>query len=170
MTAVVPADPAISDDEGSDEENNDVADPDFIPLTHECRVKWAPLPRGSVCGLQWRSLRTKTTTMRRRRRRRIKTAPQAKGPTKKGKPASRLTTWKKVDLDNQALPKYQHVPPDFIETPYTYFSKYFSPRVNKHIAYQTNLYATQKYVNNTFTTTEDEVRKICGHPALHGDF
>ncbi|XP_058635875.1 piggyBac transposable element-derived protein 3-like [Onychostoma macrolepis] len=87
-------------------------------------------------------------------------APQAKGPTKKGKPASRLTTWKKVDLDNQALPVYQHVPPDFIETPYAYFSKYFSPRVIKHIAYQSNLYATQKDVNTTFTTTEDEVRNF----------
>ncbi|XP_058627599.1 piggyBac transposable element-derived protein 3-like [Onychostoma macrolepis] len=101
VTAVVPADPAISDDEGSDEEDDDVADPDFIPLTH-----------------------------------------------------------KKVDLDNQALHVYQHVPPDFIETPYAYFSKYFSPRVIKHIAYQTNLYATQKDVNTTFTTTEDEVRNF----------
>lgn len=46
-------------------------------------------------------------------------APQAKDPTKKGRP----TTWKKIDLDNQDLPEYQHVPPDFIETPYNYFSK-----------------------------------------------
>ncbi len=83
-------------------------------------------------------------------------APQAKGPTKKGTPESRLTTWKKDDLDNQALPEYQHVPPDFIKTPYTYFSKYFSPRVIKHVTYQTNLYATQKDVN----TTTKEVRNF----------
>lgn len=91
-------------------------------------------------------------------------APQAKDPKQKGRP----TTWKKVDLDNQDLPEYQHVPPDFIETPYNYFSKYFSPHVIKDITYQTNLYATQKDVNTTFTTTEDE--DLCGHPALHGDF
>uniref|UniRef100_A0A673LD19 PiggyBac transposable element-derived protein domain-containing protein n=1 Tax=Sinocyclocheilus rhinocerous TaxID=307959 RepID=A0A673LD19_9TELE len=70
----------------------------------------------------------------------------------------RPTTWKKVDLDNQDLPEYQHVPPDLIETPYNYFSKYFSPHVIKHITYQTNLYATQKDVNTTFTPTEDEAR------------
>ncbi|KAG7335463.1 hypothetical protein KOW79_000156 [Hemibagrus wyckioides] len=45
----------------------------------------------------------------------VKSAPHAKGPTKNGKPAARLTTWKKVDLDNQDLPEHQHFPPDFNE-------------------------------------------------------
>ncbi|XP_061587448.1 uncharacterized protein LOC133452244 [Cololabis saira] len=49
---------------------------------------------------------------------------------------------------------------DLIATPFTYFSRYFSPQVIEHITYQTNLYATQMDVNTTFTTTEDEVMKF----------
>ncbi|XP_070814262.1 piggyBac transposable element-derived protein 3-like [Chaetodon trifascialis] len=80
-------------------------------------------------------------------------APQAKRPTKEKTSTARLTTWKMVDLNNPALPEYQHSPPDFVGTPFEYFSRYFSPQVIRHITYQTNLYATQKDV----TTTEDEM-------------
>ncbi|KAJ8372398.1 hypothetical protein AAFF_G00289730 [Aldrovandia affinis] len=104
QSVVVPAHPAISDDEGSKVEDDDVAD-----------------------------------------------------PTKQRKPAARPTTWKKADLNNPALPEYQHSPPDFVDTPFQYFSRYFSPQVIEHIMYQTNLYATQMDVNTTFNTTEDEV-------------
>ncbi|RXN14547.1 piggyBac transposable element-derived 3-like protein [Labeo rohita] len=85
---VVPADPAISDDEGSDEEDNDVADPDFIPPVHNVDT-----------------------------------------------PCS-----------NDMVPSAKR--------------KCFSPQVIKHITYQTNLYATQKDVNTTFTTTEDKMRNF----------
>ncbi|KAL1260041.1 hypothetical protein QQF64_007868 [Cirrhinus molitorella] len=98
---------------------------------------------------------------------RMKTSQHHKSRhTKKGKPTARLTTWKKVDLDNHALPEYQHFPPDYIETPYNYFSRYFSPQVIKHITYQTNLYATQKDINTTFTTTEEETRNSSCLPAV----
>ncbi|GLD46317.1 piggyBac transposable element-derived protein 3-like protein [Lates japonicus] len=84
-------------------------------------------------------------------------APQAKRPTKEKTSTARLTTWKMVDLNNPALPEYQHSSPDFVGTHFEYFSRYFSPQVIKHITYQTTLYATQKDINTTFTTTEDEM-------------
>lgn len=73
------------------------------------------------------------------------------------KQAPRRTSWKKVDVDKPTLPEYQHHPPDFVATPFEYFSKYFSPHVINHITYQTNLYATQNDVNTTFVTTENEI-------------
>uniref|UniRef100_A0A3Q3SSJ6 PiggyBac transposable element-derived protein domain-containing protein n=1 Tax=Mastacembelus armatus TaxID=205130 RepID=A0A3Q3SSJ6_9TELE len=51
----------------------------------------------------------------------------------------------------------QHSPPDFIDTPFLYFRRYFDLQIIKHITYQTNLYVTQKDMNTTFTTTEDEM-------------
>lgn len=114
----MPADPAISDDEGFDEEDDDVADPDFIPLTYECRSDMGPSAKRKCVQTAVEELEDEDDDSDEEEDE-DQPAPQAKGPTKKGKPASRLTTWKKVDLDNQALPEYQHVPPDFIETPYT---------------------------------------------------
>ncbi|KAK7169972.1 hypothetical protein R3I94_000266 [Phoxinus phoxinus] len=145
---VVPAHPSISDDEGSEEEDDDVADPDFLRPTHNLDT-----PGQSDIG---------PSAKRKCVQPAVEVldddddddddndeepAPQAKRSTKKGKPAARLTTWRKDDLDNAALPKYQHCPPDFIETPFQYFSRYFSPQVVKHIKYQTNLYANQKNIN-----------------------
>ncbi|XP_078113915.1 uncharacterized protein LOC144522589 [Sander vitreus] len=37
-TVVVPVNPAISDDDSSEEEDNDVADPDFLPPTHNLDI------------------------------------------------------------------------------------------------------------------------------------
>ncbi|KAF3840259.1 hypothetical protein F7725_018976 [Dissostichus mawsoni] len=37
-----------------------------------------------------------------------------------------------------------------------YFTRYFGPEVVTHITYQTNLYGTQKDINTTFTTNENE--------------
>lgn len=47
-TVVVPVNPAISDDDGSEEEDNDVADPDFLPPTHnldidKCSLQFVPI-------------------------------------------------------------------------------------------------------------------------------
>ncbi|KAL1250766.1 hypothetical protein QQF64_018562 [Cirrhinus molitorella] len=110
---VVPADPAISDNEGSDEEDDDVADPDFIPPAHNldtpCSSDMGPSAKRKCVRPVWRSLRMMMTTMR------MKTS--------------------------------QH-------------HKYFSPQVIKHITYQTNLNATQKDINTTFTTTEEEMRNF----------
>lgn len=144
----MPADPAISDDEGSDEEDNDVADPDFIPPAHNvdtpCSNDMAPSAKRKCVRPAVEELDDDDDDNDNDENEdEDQPAPQAKGHTKKGKPAARLTTWNKVDLDNQALPEYQHFPPDFIETPYNYFSRYFSPQVIKHITYQTNLNATQ---------------------------
>ncbi|XP_016350033.1 nucleolin-like [Sinocyclocheilus anshuiensis] len=125
-TAVVPADPAISDDEGSD----DVADPDFIPLTDECPSDMGPSAKRKCVWPAVEELADEDDDNEEEEDE-DQPAPQAKGRTKKGRP----TTWKKVDLDNQNLPEYQHVPPDLIETPYNYFSKYFSPHAIKHITY-----------------------------------
>lgn len=50
-----------------------------------------------------------------------------------------------------------HSPPDFIESLFQYFSRYFSLQRIQHIVYQTNLYASQKDINTTFTTNVDEM-------------
>lgn len=44
-----------------------------------------------------------------------------------------------------------------MESPHQYFSWYFSPHVMEYITYQTNLYASQKDINTTFTTGVDEM-------------
>lgn len=70
---------------------------------------------------------------------------------------TRPTTWKKVDITNPPLPEYQHTPPQYVDTPQYYFNKFFTHQLIKHITYQTNLYATQKDVATTFSTTDDEI-------------
>ena len=85
---------------------------------------------------------------------------KGKGQVKrKGKSAlqTRPTKWKKVDITNPSLPEYQHVPPLYIQSPQEYFYKFFSPQLIKHITYQTNLYATQKDIATSFTTTDEEI-------------
>ncbi|KAK1893691.1 PiggyBac transposable element-derived protein 2, partial [Dissostichus eleginoides] len=41
-----------------------------------------------------------------------------------------------------------------------YFTRYFGPDIVTHIAYQTNLYATKKDINTTFTINENEIMKF----------
>ncbi|KAM3864714.1 piggyBac transposable element-derived protein 3-like [Diretmus argenteus] len=159
-TVVVPAHPAISDDEGSEVEDDDVADPDFIPPAHNLDT---PGPSDMGPSAKRKCMQPAVEVLEdvdeddNYDEDEDQPAPQAKRPTKQKKPAARPTTWKKVDLNNPALPEYQHSPPDVVDTPFQYFSRYFSPQVIEHITYQTNLYATQMDVNTTFTTTEDEV-------------
>ncbi|KAJ8402191.1 hypothetical protein AAFF_G00370560 [Aldrovandia affinis] len=158
QSVVVPAHPTISDDAGSEVEDDDVADPDFILPTHNLDT-----PGSSDVGpsAKRKCVRPAVEVLEDEDDNydedEDQSAPQAKRPTKQRKSAARPTTWKKVDLNNPALPEYQHSPPDFVDTPLQYFSRYFSPQVIEHITYQTNLYATQMDVNTTFTTTEDEV-------------
>ncbi|XP_062372032.1 piggyBac transposable element-derived protein 3-like [Sardina pilchardus] len=147
---IVPIDPAISDDDdSSEEEENDVADPDFLPSTQNLDIDGPSAKRQrkqlAVEVLEDEDLDAPGP------------APTAKRPTSKKKPAARRTLWRKVDLDNPPLPEYQHIPPDFIQSPFDYFRRYFSDEVISHITYQTNLYATQMDINTTFATTEDEI-------------
>ncbi|XP_029946701.1 piggyBac transposable element-derived protein 3-like [Salarias fasciatus] len=167
QTVVVPAHPAISEDEESDSGDNDIEDPDFIPPSHD--LDTSDLSDSGPSGKR-RCVRPTVEVLEdeddeddlhdhnsNRHEDDDQPAPQAKRPTQEKKSTARLTTWKMVDLNNPPLPEYQHSPPDFVGTPFEYFSRYFSPEVIKHITYQTNLYATQKDVNTTFTTTEDEM-------------
>ncbi|XP_043232535.1 piggyBac transposable element-derived protein 3-like [Amphibalanus amphitrite] len=81
---------------------------------------------------------------------------KAKRPTTKKVPA-RPTTWQKVDVSYPALPAFEHPAPLYVRSPQQYFFTFFSEQMVRHIAYQTNLYATQKDVNTTFSTTDDEI-------------
>lgn len=102
---------------------------------------------------------------------------KGKGTSKKQKSAlhTRPTTWKKEDLSNPPLAQYVHQPGLFLENPYHYFSRFFSPELIKHIVYQTNLYGTQKDVATTFSTDESEILSflaillymgVCNLPSL----
>ncbi|KAI3366108.1 hypothetical protein L3Q82_009927 [Scortum barcoo] len=161
-TVVVPVDPAISDDAGSEEEDDAVMDPDFIP--HTCNMD-TPGPSNGSSSAKRRCMRSAVEVIEDNTDTNNSdeddsdedTNDKGQPEPKKRRQVARLTTWKKADLDNPALPEYQHSPPDFVQTPFDYFCRYFSPQVFAHIAYQTNLYATQKDINTTFTTTEEEI-------------
>ncbi|CAG6016111.1 unnamed protein product [Menidia menidia] len=161
-TAVVPVHPNISDDVDEDEDD-DVSDPDFVPPTHN-----QDIPGPSDMG---------PSTKRKRLQPAVEVlqdsgsdiysvdnddddneqpAPQAKRPSKPSKSAARPTTWHKVDLNNTALPEYQHSTPDYIDVPFQYFTRYFDNQIIRHITYQTNLYAAQD-INTTFTTNKNEI-------------
>lgn len=68
-----------------------------------------------------------------------------------------MTTWRKVDINNPPLEPCEHIPPEYVQNPQCYFFNFFSAQLMKHITYQMNLYATQRDVNTTFQTTEDEI-------------
>ncbi|KAG1928079.1 hypothetical protein F2P79_023843 [Pimephales promelas] len=96
-----------------------MADLNFIPLTHNldtsCPSDMGPSAKKDCVRPAVEAVEDKDDNDENKDE--DHSASQAKGPTKKRKPAARLTTWKKVDLDNHPLPEYQHFPPDFIETP-----------------------------------------------------
>ena len=60
------------------------------------------------------------------------------------------------ELNNSALPEYQHPPSDFVGIAF----EYFSSQVIKHFNFQTNENAAHKDINTTFNTTEDEVLNL----------
>ncbi|XP_076035777.1 uncharacterized protein LOC143021873 isoform X2 [Oratosquilla oratoria] len=160
--AVVPTNLAISDDESQEEDDDDVADPTFIPPPHDEDM---PGPSEESPSSSKRNCMRHTMQVVEDDDKEVEEEgdsdeedadqPQAKNGCKKKKP--RPTIWKKVDIHNPPLPEYEHTLPDVIETPFQYFSKYFSSQFIDHITYQTNLYATQKDINTTFKTTSDEV-------------
>jgi len=162
QTVIVPVHPAVSDDDDEEESDNDdydVADPDFVLTAHDHDI-----PGPSDMG---------PSAKRRRRQPAVQVLQEeeeeeedeekeegnddAKRPFKPSKSAARPTTWHKVDVKNAALPKYQHSPPDYIETPFQYFTRYFDTKLMNHITHQTNVYAAQKDPNTTFTTNEEEM-------------
>ncbi|XP_030260438.1 piggyBac transposable element-derived protein 3-like isoform X1 [Sparus aurata] len=146
METVVPADPAISDDEGSDEEDDDVAGWDFVPPTHNQDTPdlsdMGPSTKRRKC--VWLAVEV------------LKEEEEDEGYEQPA-PQARKTTLKKVELDDRALPEYQRSHPDFMESPFQYFSRYFSPELIELITCQTNLYASQKDIDTTFTTSLDEM-------------
>ncbi|KAK5925562.1 hypothetical protein CgunFtcFv8_018077 [Champsocephalus gunnari] len=151
---IVPAYPAISDDD--EEEDDDVEDPDFVPPTHNLDI---PGPSDMGLSAKRRCLQPAVLQVDDDDDDGDSEQPalQAKRPTKPRKSAARPTTWHKDDLENTELPEYQHSPPYYIETPFQYFTRYFGPAIVTHITYQTNLYATQKDINTTFTTNDNEI-------------
>ncbi|XP_031730561.1 piggyBac transposable element-derived protein 3-like [Anarrhichthys ocellatus] len=162
QTVVVPALPAISDDDEEEGDDDDVADPDFVLTTDN-----QDIPGPSNMG---------PSAKRKRRQPAVEVlqdsdseddddeqpAPQAQRPCKSSKSADGSTTWHKVDINNTALPEYQHSPPDYIETPFQYFTRYFDAKIIRHITHQTNLYAAQKDINTIFNTNEKEMMTFVG--------
>ncbi|XP_030018215.1 piggyBac transposable element-derived protein 3-like isoform X4 [Sphaeramia orbicularis] len=165
-TVVVPAHPAISDDEDPEEEEDNMADPDphpeFFSSTYDL---YTPQPGDEGISAKRKRMQPAVEVLEDEEDDDIENnnedkdqpVPHPMTSTKKRKLAARQTTWKKIDLDNPSLPEYLHFPPDFVGTPFHYFRRYFSPQVISHITYQTNLYASQRDVNTTFTTTEEEM-------------
>ena len=72
--------------------------------------------------------------------------------------AKKTSNWKKnEDISHPPLPEYIHEAPLFVPDPYVYFRNFFNDGLMEHISYQSNLYATQKSVNTTFTTSPQEI-------------
>jgi len=75
-----------------------MADPNFIPLTHNldtsCPSDMGPSAKKDCVRPAVEEIEDKDDNDENKDE--DHSAPQAKGPTKKGKPAARLTTWKKT--------------------------------------------------------------------------
>ncbi|KAG0730052.1 PiggyBac transposable element-derived protein 2 [Chionoecetes opilio] len=151
----------MNDEGGTDEDEDDVADPDYIPIS---QTMDAAGPSDEGASAKRKCVRPSVKVLEDEEDDDDddddQPAPQTKKSARKRKSEAGPTTWTKIDLNSTVLPEYQHSPPDFIETPFQYFSRYFSSEYIKHIVYQTNLYATQKDVNTSFTTKEDEIMKF----------
>ncbi len=104
QTVVVPAHPVISDDEGSKEQDKDVADPTFIPPCHNLdnpgpskkgpSVKRCVQP--TMEALEDNDDDNDKHNINDKDEDEDQPATQAKRPIKKRKPTGRLTIWKKV--------------------------------------------------------------------------
>ncbi|GAA6232932.1 piggyBac transposable element-derived protein 2-like [Lates japonicus] len=168
-SVVVPAHPAISDDD--EEDDDDVADPDFVPPTHNQDI---PCTSDTDPSAKRKRIQPVVEVLQENYSEysedddddddddddgddNVQPAVQAQRPRRSGKSAPRPTTLHKVDLNNTALPEYQHSAPDYIDMPFQYFIRYFDAQIISHITYQTNLYATQKDINTTFSTNENEI-------------
>ena len=168
--AIVPASANVSDDDSLDDDD-DVADPDFLPQRHHDPETPGPSDappttkgkraRPSLQMMEAQSSEDEDVEEDKDEEEEggISTPPaskKAKRPTSKKVPA-RPTTWQKVDVSYPALPTFEHPAPLYVRSPQQHFFTFFSEQMVRHIAYQTNLYATQKDVNTTFSTTDDEI-------------
>ncbi|KAK8394263.1 hypothetical protein O3P69_006454 [Scylla paramamosain] len=142
---IIPTNPVVSDDEEAYDDNDDVADPTFIPTTHDLDT-----PGPNQLGPSSRRTVSATSAMEFRQDEDDKdneeeeeaAKPQSKKPRRS---KARTTTWKKVDINNPPFPEYVHTPSEYIQSPFQYFSKFFSKQVLECMTYQTNLNATQRH-------------------------
>ena len=147
----MPIDAAVSDDEDIEDEDDDVADPDYDQNNPDGDI---PGPCGEETSKKRKNVKP---VMEEVPVEDEEDEAKYQPPQKKKKTADRLTSWAEIDLDNPALPAYVHSPPLYIESPFQYFSRFFSPQLIQHITDQTNLYATQKDISNSFCTTDEEI-------------
>lgn len=171
---VVPLDPNLSEDDSLNDDD-DIGDPSYVPEAHDPDT---PGPSDAPPCKRRRTVPVFEEIDVEDEEEEVddmgadheveddEQQPQSKGKGKskttvKSTPKSTLhtrpTTWKKVDIKNPPMPEYQHAPPLYVMSPQQYFCKFFTPQLIKHITYQTNLYATQKDIATTFTTTDDEI-------------
>ena len=89
-------------------------------------------------------------------------------------PLSRERQWRKRDIDNLYPPETDYAKPDHLQTPYQYFSQFFTPEMISHIAQNTNLYSVQ-VLTKSIDTDDNEIQKflamllfmgICHLPAV----
>ena len=156
-TVIVPADPAISDDDMGDDD--DVVDPDFVPGPLDLD---SPGPSGAS-GSRKTSARPVFEELENEDTDEEEDVddPQAEDlPAKRARKKKDSTTWKRVDITNPPLPTYEHESPIYLECPSQYFYKFFTPQLIKHITYQTNLYAVQRDVSTSFSTSDEEITKF----------
>ncbi|KAG7511951.1 hypothetical protein JOB18_015125 [Solea senegalensis] len=165
-SVVVPVHPAISDDD--EEDDDDVADPDYVPPSHNqdtsCTSDTDPSAKRKQIQPVVQVLHENNSEDSEYSEDdddndgddNVQPAVQAQRSRRSGKLAPRPTTWHKVDLNNTALPEYQHSAPDYIDMPFQYFIRYFDAQMISHITYQ-NLYAAQKDINTTLSTKENEI-------------
>ncbi|KAK3885607.1 hypothetical protein Pcinc_010198 [Petrolisthes cinctipes] len=157
---LIPVDPNISEDELFDVDDDQ--DPDFVPISREPLAK----RRCAVLLFVEEDREEEEEDREAEEEEEEETTRKGKGrgkanakPKRRPKSALQLrpTTWKKEDISNPPLPSYNHQLPSYVESPQQYFNRFFTLQLIKHITYQTNLYATQKDVGTTFSTTEHEI-------------
>ena len=154
----MPLDPNVSEDEDVEDDDQD---PDYVPEPHcEDTPSDDQTPSKKRCNRPVFEVIEEEEEVDD-----VAEESQAESKGKgKGRGKSTLqmrpTTRKKADITNPPPPpptEYQHTAPLYLESPLEYFNRFFSPQLIKHITYQTNLYAAQKDVATTFSTTDDEI-------------
>lgn len=109
---IVPAHPAISDDEGYEKEDGDAADPRFIPLNHNLDTSG---PTDIGFSAKRRCMHPAVEMLKDQddndddNAEDEQPAPQTRRPTTIRKQAARPTSWNKVDLDKPAIPTSRHL-------------------------------------------------------------
>ena len=151
QNALIPVEPNLSEDELFDDDDGE--DPDYVPQQHD--------PDTPGTSIEPATKRRRTTAefgdededdededdededdveqeeegeeQQQEHQKSKKGKGKSRGKKCKSAFQTRPTAWKKQDINLPAMPKYNHQPPLYGESPHHYFYRFISPVLIKHI-------------------------------------